>query len=38
MNLRDFKDVLGKPNEGFHKGGINIFGLSHLDMVSLQQF
>ena len=28
MNLRDYKDVLGKPNEGFHKGRINIFGLS----------
>ena len=28
MNLQDYKDVLGKPSEGFHKDRINIFGLS----------
>ena len=28
MDFKDFKDSLGKPNEGFHKERIHIFGLS----------
>jgi hypothetical protein len=28
MNLYDYKDILGKPNEGFHSKRINILGLS----------
>lgn len=28
MQLKDFKDTLGKPLEDFHKYRINIFGLS----------
>ena len=28
MELHDYKDILGKPNTGFHKKRINIFGLS----------
>ena len=28
MDLKYYKDVLGKPSEGFHKNRINIFGLS----------
>lgn len=28
MDLKDYKDVLGKPEQGIHKDRINIFGLS----------
>ena len=28
MNLQDYKNVLGIPNEGFHKNRVNILGLS----------
>ena len=28
MHLKDYKDVLGIPGQGFHKDRINVFGLS----------